>query len=108
MIVDVSHFLPAPDRAYLSQHYLGGNISVSSNLDGSGLQYQGAGTYNNGWNLSPAWTVYFCGYFDAPGTVQTFVGTSSTSSTVGQFPAASIVSTSPNRSAPCSPLTPAR
>lgn len=98
VIVDVSHFLPAPDRAYLSQHYLGGNISVSPIADGSGLQYQGAGTYNNGWNLSPAWTVYFCGYFDAPGTAQTFIGTSSTTgSTVGQFPAASTVSTSTNR-----------
>ncbi|KIH90190.1 glycosyl hydrolase, family 92 protein [Sporothrix brasiliensis 5110] len=97
VIVDVSHFLPAPDRAYLSQHYLGGNISVSSKPDGSSLQYQGAGTYNNGWNLSPAWTVYFCGYFDSPGTVQTFVGTSSTGSTMHQFPAASTVDTSPNR-----------
>ncbi|KAL1906381.1 hypothetical protein Sste5344_007857 [Sporothrix stenoceras] len=97
VIVDVSHFLPAPDRAYLSQHYLGGNITVLSNPDGSGLQYQGAGTYNNGWNLSPAWTVYFCGYFDESGTVKTFVGSGSTGNTVNQFPAANTVSTSTNR-----------
>lgn len=97
VIVDVSHFLPAPDRAYLSQHYLGGNIAVSSNPDGGSLQYQGAGTYNNGWNLSPAWTVYFCGYFDEPGTVKTFVGSGSTGSTIGQFPAASTVATTTSR-----------
>ncbi|CAK7220998.1 hypothetical protein SCUCBS95973_004347 [Sporothrix curviconia] len=93
VIVDVSHFLPAPDRAYLSQHYLGGSISVSSNPDGSGLQYHGAGTYNNGWNLSPGWTVYFCGHFDTPGTVQTFVGTDAAGTTIDKFPASPAVNT---------------
>ncbi|CAK7208119.1 hypothetical protein SEUCBS140593_000044 [Sporothrix eucalyptigena] len=97
VIVDVSHYLPAPDRAYLSQHYLNGSITVSSNPDGSGLQYQGAGTYNNGWNLSPGWTVYFCGHFDSLGTVQTFIGTDGTSSTISQFPAASSIATTKSR-----------
>ncbi|CAK7227823.1 hypothetical protein SBRCBS47491_006699 [Sporothrix bragantina] len=97
VIVDVSHFLPAPDHAYLSQHYLGGSISVSSNPDGSGLQYQGSGTYNNGWNRSPGWTAYFCGYFDSPGTVQTFVGTDGTGSTISKFPAASSVANTTTR-----------
>lgn len=92
IIVDVSHFLPAPDREYLSQHYRGGSINVSSNADRTGLSYQGSGTYNNGWNLSPAWTVYFCGHFDSPGTVQTFTGTNSTSTVVDKYPAGDVVS----------------
>ncbi|CAK7244094.1 MAG: hypothetical protein STHCBS139747_005628 [Sporothrix thermara] len=35
------------NRAYLSQHYLGGNISDSSDPDGNSLRYMGAGTYDH-------------------------------------------------------------
>ncbi|CAK7266793.1 hypothetical protein SEPCBS119000_002211 [Sporothrix epigloea] len=97
VIVDVSHYLPAPGRTYLGQHYMGGNISLSSNHDGSALQYQGAGTYNNGWNRSPSWTVYFCGHFDTPGTAHTFVGTNSTGTSIKAYPAASSVATTTAR-----------
>ncbi len=98
IIVDVSHVLPAPDREYLSQHYLGGNITVSSSPDGSGLHYEGAGIYDNGWNRSPGWTVYFCGHFDSPGTVQTFIGGSGSSTNKpSKIPAGSTVLTSKAR-----------
>ena len=59
-VVDVSHVLLAQQRENWSQHYVNGNITVGS--DG----YQGSGTYNNGWNLAPDWTIYFCGRFDTP------------------------------------------
>ena len=61
VVVDVSHVLLAQQRENWSQHYVGGNISI-----GSGGSYQGSGTYNNGWNLAPDWTIYFRGYFDNP------------------------------------------
>ena len=70
VVVDVSHVLLAQQRENWSQHYVNGNISVEP--DGS---YQGSGTYNNGWNLAPDWTIYFCGCFDTPVTaVRTFSG----------------------------------
>jgi predicted alpha-1,2-mannosidase len=68
IIVNVSHVLPSK-RLDLSQHYVGGNINISNNF------YEGYGDYDNGWNRSPTWRIFFCGYFDVPAiTVQTFVG----------------------------------
>ncbi|QGA17823.1 hypothetical protein EYB26_005499 [Talaromyces marneffei] len=59
VLVDVSHVLPSFRGQGLSQGYAGGVISVAQ--DG---HYEGIGIYNNGWNRSPDWTIYFCGYFN--------------------------------------------
>lgn len=55
VLVDVSHVLPSYRGQGLSQRYAGGKISVAE--DG---HYEGYGIYNNGWNRSPDWTIYFC------------------------------------------------
>ncbi|RDL38838.1 uncharacterized protein BP5553_03178 [Venustampulla echinocandica] len=67
VVVDVSHILPSRRNKGLSQHYVRGNITTS------GSHYEGFGDYNNGWNRAPDWRVYFCGYFDTPAMVKTFV-----------------------------------
>lgn len=72
VIVDVSHVLPSFRGQGLGQNYLGGNISVATT--GKGVRYQGSGSYNNGWNRAPKWTVHFCGYFDQQATFKTFLG----------------------------------
>jgi predicted alpha-1,2-mannosidase len=59
VVVDVSHVLPSFRGLGWEQHYSGGSFNISQ--DG---QYEGSGTYNNGWNLSPDWMIYFCGRFD--------------------------------------------
>ncbi|KAI2781880.1 glycoside hydrolase family 92 protein [Daldinia loculata] len=76
VIVDVSHVLPSFRGQGLGQNYLGGNISVSKTDDG--VRYQGSGSYDNGWNRAPKWTVHFCGYFDQSATFKTFLGKDST------------------------------
>lgn len=38
-----------------------------------------------GWNRAGPWTVYFCGYFDAPASYKTFIGTSLNTSTLAEF-----------------------
>jgi predicted alpha-1,2-mannosidase len=58
ILVDVSHYLPASKKSILSQSFANGSIQLYS--DG---HYEGSGTYQGGWNLAPAWTVYFCGRF---------------------------------------------
>lgn len=70
VVIDVSHVLPSHKRPQWSQHYVRGNISY----DASDGHYEGSGTYDNGWNSSPEWTVYFCGYFDYSGEVKMFHG----------------------------------
>lgn len=65
VIVDVSHILLSYRGNGWSQSYKGGKI-VSTAHNGQ-LQYQGWGDYDNGWNISPTWRIYFCGYFDAKG-----------------------------------------
>ncbi|KAI1470214.1 glycoside hydrolase family 92 protein [Daldinia caldariorum] len=72
VVVDVSHVLPSFRGQGLGQNYLGGNISVSKT--DSGVRYQGSGSYDNGWNRAPKWSVHFCGYFDQPTTFKTFLG----------------------------------
>jgi predicted alpha-1,2-mannosidase len=79
VVVDVSHVLPSFRGQGLSQQYLGGNITVSGN------HYEGYGDYNNGWNRAPNWKIYFCGYFDSPATVKTFVGQNQTGNVLDQF-----------------------
>lgn len=58
VLVDVSHVLPSFRGQGLGQNYKGGNITVFA--DG---HYEGSGVYDNGWNVSPDWTIYFCACF---------------------------------------------
>lgn len=55
VLVDVSHVLPSHRGQGLGQSYRGGNVSVFE--DG---RYEGSGVYDNGWNRSPEWRIYFC------------------------------------------------
>jgi predicted alpha-1,2-mannosidase len=74
IVVDVSHVLPSFRGLGWEQHYSKGDLSFKE--DGS---YEGSGTYNNGWNLSPDWTIYFCGRFSkTPLSIKTFKGTGTT------------------------------
>lgn len=64
------HTMGAQQREGWNRHYLEGEIGVDSN--GS---YFGSGTYDNRWNLAPAWTIFFCGRDDTPVTcLRTFAG----------------------------------
>ncbi|KAI1425504.1 glycoside hydrolase family 92 protein [Xylaria sp. FL1777] len=83
IVVDVSHVLPSYRGQGLGQNYLGGNITVVT-TDG-GIRYEGSGSYNNGWNRAPEWTVYFCGYFDQAATFKTFLGKDATSTTLTDY-----------------------
>ena len=79
VVVDVSHVLPSFRGLGWGQGYAGGSFAIESN--GS---YTGSGTYNNGWNIAPDWTIYFCGYFDqAPTEKKTFTGNDTTLYTYG-------------------------
>ncbi|KAE8143025.1 glycosyl hydrolase family 92-domain-containing protein [Aspergillus pseudotamarii] len=70
VLVDVSHILPSFRGQGLGQGYKGGNITIFP--DG---HYEGQGVYDNGWNRSPDWSIYFCGYFDAaPVRNRTYTG----------------------------------
>ncbi|KAF2797770.1 glycoside hydrolase family 92 protein [Melanomma pulvis-pyrius CBS 109.77] len=74
IVVDVSHVLPSFRGLGWEQHYSKGSFSFGA--DG---KYEGSGTYNNGWNLSPDWTIYFCGRFNQkPTSSKTFRGTGTT------------------------------
>lgn len=55
ILIDVSHVLPSFRGQGLGQAYAGGDITVFA--DG---HYEGHGVYNNGWNRSPNWPIYFC------------------------------------------------
>jgi putative alpha-1,2-mannosidase len=82
VIVDVSHVLSSYRGQGLEQHYLGGNITIG-NDDAGIFHYEGSGSYSNGWNRAPQWTVFFCGYFDGlTPSFKTFVGNGSTVSNV--------------------------
>ncbi|KAI4713020.1 hypothetical protein J4E89_001998 [Alternaria sp. Ai002NY15] len=75
IVVDVSHVLPSFRGLGWEQHYSGGSFSIEE--DG---HYEGSGVYNNGWNLSPDWTIYFCGKFNKqPLRARTFRGDSNAS-----------------------------
>ncbi|KAI1112795.1 glycoside hydrolase family 92 protein [Nemania sp. NC0429] len=84
VVVDVSHVLSSYRGQGLGQNYLGGNISVTTTDEG-GIRYEGAGSYNNGWNRAPKWTVYFCGCFDQPATFKTFLGKDATGTTIVSY-----------------------
>ncbi|KAI1129498.1 glycoside hydrolase family 92 protein [Nemania abortiva] len=83
VVVDVSHVLSSYRGQGLGQNYLGGNITVTTTSNG--IRYTGAGSYDNGWNRAPKWTVYFCGSFDQPSTFKTFLGSSATGSTLVNY-----------------------
>jgi predicted alpha-1,2-mannosidase len=69
VVVDVSHVLNSFRGFGWGQRYSGGSFEATPG------GYTGHGTYNNGWNLAPDWSIYFCGYFDQPITgVRTFTG----------------------------------
>jgi predicted alpha-1,2-mannosidase len=69
VVIDVSHVLNSFRGFGWGQQYSGGSFEINS--DG----YTGHGTYNNGWNLAPDWSIYFCGHFDQPiASVRTFTG----------------------------------
>ncbi|KAA8576188.1 hypothetical protein MFRU_009g01220 [Monilinia fructicola] len=59
ILIDVSHVLPSFRGQGLSQAYDGGSFQIFP--DG---HYEASGVYNNGWNRSPDWTIYSCGYFN--------------------------------------------
>lgn len=91
VIVDVSHVLSSYRGMGLQQAYLGGNIEVVGG-NSSQSYYRGYGSYNNGWNRAPEWTVYFCGYFDPPpATYATFLGNGNTNATLVEYPAGNSV-----------------
>ncbi|KAI0406821.1 glycoside hydrolase family 92 protein [Xylaria palmicola] len=83
VVVDVSHVLSSYRGQGLGQNYLGGNISVTTTDDG--IRYEGSGSYDNGWNRAPKWTVYFCGYFDQSATFKTFLGKDATGTTLVDY-----------------------
>lgn len=69
VVVDVSHVLNSFRGFGWGQRYSGGSFQLTSN------GYSGHGIYNNGWNLAPDWTIYFCGHFDQPAaSTRTFTG----------------------------------
>ncbi|KAF2823417.1 alpha-1,2-mannosidase family protein [Ophiobolus disseminans] len=74
VVIDVSHVLPSFRGLGWEQHYSGGSFGIFD--DG---HYTGSGTYNNGWNLSPDWSIYFCGKFNQrPSRAYTFVSRGNT------------------------------
>lgn len=78
IVVDVSHVLPSFRGLGWEQHYSGGSFQTFE--DG---HYTGSGTYNNGWNLSPDWSIYFCGKFNKA-TVKSHTFTSNGNRTILQ------------------------
>ncbi|KAI9726716.1 MAG: hypothetical protein M1834_008651 [Cirrosporium novae-zelandiae] len=79
VLVDISHVLPSFRGQGLGQNYTGGNITIASDD-----HYEGSGTYNNGWNRAPDWTIYFCGRFDKPASsIKVFSGTGEALSSYG-------------------------
>lgn len=73
VVVDVSHVLNSFRGLGWGQGYAGGHLQTN------GSSYSGYGIYNNGWNLAPNWTIYFCGHFDQPASdVKTFTGNDTT------------------------------
>lgn len=81
IVVDVSHVLPSFRDLGWEQHYAGGTFGIFQ--DG---HYEGSGVYNNGWNLSPDWTIYFCGKFNhKPIGSRVFSGNGSATRTYGDY-----------------------
>ncbi|KAE8857708.1 hypothetical protein PTNB73_08956 [Pyrenophora teres f. teres] len=62
VLVDFSHYLPHPTRAWDSQFYAGGEIEVHPDSS----TYAGYTSIAGGWNIGAPVTVYVCGEFDSP------------------------------------------
>ena len=78
VVVDVSHVLKSYRGFGWSQGYAGGAFDLTD------TGYTGHGVYNNGWNIAPDWTIYFCGHFDAmPTSRKTFSGHNESLSSYG-------------------------
>jgi putative alpha-1,2-mannosidase len=81
IVVDVSHVLPSFRGLGWGQGYAGGSFQLTDN------GYTGSGIYNNGWNIAPDWTIYFCGDFDQAATSKkTFTGHNESLSSYGNNP----------------------
>lgn len=79
VVVDVSHVLPSFRGLGWGQGYAGGSFELTEN------GYKGSGIYNNGWNIAPDYTVYFCGHFDQPiVSRKTFTGEKETLDSYGE------------------------
>ncbi len=80
VVVDVSHVLSSYRGQGLGQNYSYGGIEVFS--DG---HYETNGTYDNGWNRSPDWTIYSCGRFsESPSQMAVFEGVGYNTTSYGQ------------------------
>ncbi|KAK0111191.1 hypothetical protein ONS95_001567 [Cadophora gregata] len=78
ILIDVSHVVPSFRGQGLGQGYAGGHFTIKP--DG---HYEASGIYNNGWNRSPNWTIYSCGYFNVtPSAANVFSGTAAGGSVV--------------------------
>jgi Glycosyl hydrolase family 92 N-terminal domain len=53
VFIDIPHRLASYTRFDPEQKFEGGNINVEP--DG---RYEGSGTYSNGYNMAPPWTIY--------------------------------------------------
>jgi putative alpha-1,2-mannosidase len=62
VLVDLEHRLRSFRGQGLDQGFTGGNITID------GDKYAGSGTYSNGYNRAPDWTIYFCTYTSASET----------------------------------------
>jgi putative alpha-1,2-mannosidase len=71
VLIDFSHYLPHPTRAWDSQFYTGGEIEIQPNNN----TYTGYTSIAGGWNIGAPVTVYVCGDFDTPAdTAEAFSG----------------------------------
>ncbi|KAF2876960.1 alpha-1,2-mannosidase family protein [Massariosphaeria phaeospora] len=85
VVVDVSHVLPSFRGLGWEQHYSKGSFDLFP--DG---HYEGSGTYNNGWNIAPDWTIHFCGRFEQkPAISKTFRGNGTTPKSYDSTPSVS-------------------
>lgn len=73
ILVDLSHYLPSLAGSDASQVYLGAELEVVPNDNGT--VYQGYADYGAGWNEGAPYRVFFCGEFDSlPSDTQFFRG----------------------------------
>ncbi|KAH8667336.1 glycosyl hydrolase [Tricladium varicosporioides] len=70
ILIDISHVLPSFRGQGLGQGYAGGEFTIYEDN-----HYETSGIYNNGWNRSPNWKIYSCGYFSTtPSSSAAYVG----------------------------------
>jgi putative alpha-1,2-mannosidase len=80
VLLDLTHRLPSARGSACTQRYVDLEISISDD----GMEYQGYGVYEAGWNEGAPYKVYFCGQFEsAPNSAQAFNAENSTTPTMG-------------------------